>query len=256
MFIVGSTGIGIYQYNLSAPFSFVNELSMQPASFEFALTSPQDVIFVNEGRLMYIVDSESDFIVVYRLASPFNITGAVPFQELDLVTIGANTQTAPRGLTFLDGGPPVTGFTGEQHALFMIGSSPNVIDQYIPPVTLHERRDRYYLVADNGDRTSRVTTQVNLDLFDNLPTDITLVEDSTSGTRLYILGTQNNTIHQYGSAALVGANLNTDDRISDFNVTAQDNNPQGLWITQDGRRIFVGRSTKQCHLRVWPAKSI
>ena len=172
LFMVGSGNDTIYQYSLPTPF-ILTGMSYDSISFSVASqeSSPQSIIFNNDGTKLFILGTSSDTIYQYSLPIPFILTG----MSYDSVSFSVTSQELnPTGIIFNNDGTK----------LFMVGTSSDTIYQYSLPTP-------FILTGMSYDSVSfSVASQ------DATPTGIIFNND---GTKLFMVGGDSDTIYQYST---------------------------------------------------------
>jgi len=172
LFMVGSGNDTIYQYSLPTPF-ILTGMSYDSISFSVASqeSSPQSIIFNNDGTKLFILGTSSDTIYQYSLPIPFILTG----MSYDSVSFSVTSQELnPQSITFNNNGTK----------LFMVGATSDTIYQYSLPTP-------FILTGMSYDSVSfSVASQ------DATPTGIIFNND---GTKLFMVGGDSDTIYQYST---------------------------------------------------------
>jgi hypothetical protein len=76
MFMVGSTGDAVYQYNLATAWDVSTASYIQSFSISGQETIPEDISFVNDGTRMFVLGSNGDDVTIYNLTTPWDISTA------------------------------------------------------------------------------------------------------------------------------------------------------------------------------------
>jgi len=118
VYIVGAANATIYQYSLSTPFD-VNTMSYDSVSFSVSSqdTSPQGIVFNNDGTAMYVAGNTNDTIYQYTLSSEYNInTASYASKSLSV----SSQENQLQGLAFNSDGTEV----------FIVGFQNDEVHQY------------------------------------------------------------------------------------------------------------------------------
>ncbi len=183
-------------------------------SVSFSVTTqeflPTDIAFNNDGTKMYMVGIDSDNVHQYTLSTGFDLSTA----SYDSVSFSVNTQDAtPYGIAFNNNGTK----------MYMIGTTNDSVHQY----TLSTGFD---LSTASYDSVSfSVTTQ------DDSPRDVAFNND---GTKMYIVGTINDSVHQYTLSTGFDISTASYDSVS-FSVAGQDGTPIGIVFNNDGTKMYI-----------------
>jgi hypothetical protein len=159
----------VYQYTLSTPWS-VATASYDSVSFSVAGqdTAPNGFWFKPNGLSMYMVGSTNpDSVYQYTLSTAWNVSTATFLQSLSIF----GQEATPNGMTF----------TGDGSRMFVIGATGDDVNVY------------------NLTTPWDISTSVFVNVFsvsgqDTAPQGIYIKPD---GTKMYVLGTTNDTVFQY-----------------------------------------------------------
>ena len=176
LFVVGFINKTIYQYSLPTPFVLTGmSYDSINVSVNSQDTNPQSIKFNNDGTKLFVVGVTSKRIYQYSLPTPFILTG----MSYDSISFSVNSQdTSPTSITFNNDGTK----------LFVVGSSNDTIYQYSLPTP-------FVLTGMSYDNISfSVNSQ------DTSPTSITFNND---GTKLFMVGSSNDTIYQYSTSEIL-----------------------------------------------------
>ena len=182
-------------------------------------TSPFGIRFNTAGTKMYILGTNNPSSVYqYSLTSSWNVNTA----SYDNVSFRVDQQnTYPRSIAF--------NYNGSK--MYMVGTNnPDSVYQY-------SLSSGWNLNTASYDNVS-----FTVDQQDGTPFGIWF---NTNGSKMYILGRDNDTVYQYSLSS--GWNLNTAsyDNVS-FSVASQDPAPDGLAFNADGTKMYiVGQSNNR-----------
>jgi DNA-binding beta-propeller fold protein YncE len=96
MYVIGSTGDSIYEYNLSTAWNVSTLSYLQSFSVAAQDASPQGLFFKPEGTKMYVLGNTGDDVNEYDLSTAWNITTASYVQNYSV----ASNILIPQGLFF------------------------------------------------------------------------------------------------------------------------------------------------------------
>ena len=269
MYITGANGdeINVFtftsgnEYDLSA----ASHSSLHSISSEE--TSPQDVIFNNDGSKFFIIGLDSDEIHEYDLTVSFDFSSG--FSLVNDYKVLSFDRT-PQDVLFNNDGTKmyVVGDSFNKVAQFSLATaydvssfifddSYNVNSEESNPrgMTFNNDGSKFYIIGTSGDEVNEYSLSTNYDLTstvthlgafsvatdDNNPTSITFNDD---GTLLFILGndtvtTANNDVIVYTLSPgydLADISLGPTGR---FSVSFQDNAALGMDFSTDGTRLFI-----------------
>jgi 6-phosphogluconolactonase (cycloisomerase 2 family) len=167
MYVSGETERTIYQYSLNESWN-VNAATLI-ASFNVSAqdSSPQDVFIGSNGNFMYVVGAANDRIIMYSLASTWNVNTANYVSNISLST----EETSPTSVYFKDDGK----------IMYVTGTSSARIHQY----TLSE--------AWNIQTYSYTTNTESFTSIESSPQSISI---SKRGDVVYFIGSTNDIIVQ------------------------------------------------------------
>ena len=166
--------------------------------------------FNNDGTKLFVVSWSADKVYQINLLKPYDISTGV-YNNISL-DVSAQT-TLPRGLAF--------NATGTKMYV-LNGATSYQIFQY----TLSTAFD---LSAASYDSVSFDITQ------DTSPSDFCF---NTNGTKMYVIGSANDTVYQYSLSTAFDISTASYDSVS-FSVTSQEDNPSGLIFNSTGTKMFV-----------------
>jgi len=176
LYMIGNLNDSVYQYSLSTAFD-LSTASYDSVSFSVSSqeTSPNGLIFNNDGTKMYICGGSSLSVHQYTLSTAFDISTA----SYDSVSFSFASQ---------DGGVYGMSFNNDGTKLYMAGNLTDTIYQY----TLSTAYD--ISTASYDDVSFSVSSQ------ETLPFDLVFNND---GTKMYVLGAGTDTIYQYSTGSTV-----------------------------------------------------
>ena len=121
MFIIGRNNDKVVQYSLSTAFDISTANFVQDFSVSGQQTSPQAVIFNNDGTKMFTVCDGDDEVNEYNLSIAFNITTLSFVQNFSL----AAHETSPTGIRFNNDGTKmfIIGYDGDDVNEYTLSSA-------------------------------------------------------------------------------------------------------------------------------------
>ena len=114
MYVIGSSGKDVNEYNLSTGFDISTATYAQNFSVSNEDTSPQEVVFNHDGTKMFIVGLSSDAVYQYNLTTGFDISTATYAQNISV------DDANPSGLAFNNDGTK----------LFVVGHAGDSVYEY------------------------------------------------------------------------------------------------------------------------------
>tara|TARA_R110000796_G_scaffold195125_1_gene311649 strand:- start:756 stop:2165 length:1410 start_codon:yes stop_codon:yes gene_type:complete len=183
MYILGNTIDSVFQYTLSTAFD-LSTASYSSVSFGVGGqdTVPTGLTFNPSGTKMYIVGVTTDNIYQYTLSTGFDLSTASWDGAGYTISVGSQDNT-PTGLVF--------NATGTK--LFISGTANNNIYQYTLTTGFDLSTASY----------SSVSFSIGSQSAD--PSDLTF---SADGTKMYMMGSDNQTVFQYSTSGYTSATIN------------------------------------------------
>ena len=231
MYVVGNTGNSVYQYSLSTAFD-LSTASYDSVSFSVAGqdTTPYDLAFNSDGTKLYVVGNSTDTIYQYSLSAGFDLSTA----SYDSVSLSLSGQdTSPISAIFNSSGTKMymlgrTGLSIFQYSLstaFDLSTASydsvsfSVSSQDSSPfdITFNNDGTKMYMIGDTNNSVYQYSLSTAFDLstasYDSISFNVGSQDGSPysvgfgdNGTKMYIVGVNNDTIYQY-STALYTASL-------------------------------------------------
>ena len=167
MFIVGTSGTDVNEYNLSTNFDVSSSSYSQNFSVSSQEASPQDVAFNTDGTKMFILGNTGVDVNEYTLSTGFDVSTASYSQNFSI----SGQESYPRGLTFNTDGTK----------MFVVGNSADKVSEY---------------ALSTGFNVSTASYSQNFDVGaqDTVPRGIAF---NTSGTTMFILGSTGDDVNEY-----------------------------------------------------------
>lgn len=211
MYIIGSTGDDVNEYNLSTAWNLSTATYVQNFSVAAQETFPQDLFFKPDGTKMYILGGSGLDVGEYNLSTAWDISTAV---FLQFFSISAQ-DTVPTGLYFRNDGLK----------MYVVGDIGNNINEY----TLSTAWD--------------VSTAVFLQLFsvgsqETTPQSVFFKPD---GTKMYVVGSAGDDVNEYNLS--VAWSISTASFVRNFSVLGQTTDPSGIFFKDDGLKMYVISTT-------------
>ncbi|MEQ9425762.1 MAG: beta-propeller fold lactonase family protein [Cyclobacteriaceae bacterium] len=234
--ITGSGEAGAYSTNVGIVFSGFNGLiyrgnnSYNASSAQYNTsfsvlaqeTLPTGVAFNNDGSTVYVVGQISNAVNEYKLSTPYDISTGVFSAAFSVAT----QEPRPQGMAFNDDGTK----------LYVIGSDNDNINEY----------DLFTPFS--------VSTAIFVDDFSVASEEIfpTGMAFNIDGTKLYIIGDDDNEINEYDLSPAY--DVSTATFVDNFSVGAEENRPQSMAFNYNGTRLYVmgfqGFDINEYHLSV------
>lgn len=210
MYVAGSTTDNIYQYSLSSAWD-VSTASYDSVSFSVASQAGQPYIsFGDDGARIYVSDNTSDAIYQYSLSAAWDISSA----SYDSVSFSVSSQdTVPQGIFIKSNGTK----------LYLVGFGNDSVFQYS--------------LSTAWDLSSISYDSVSFS-FLSQETQGRSVFLSPNGTKMFIVGTDSDTVYQYTLSTPWDVSSASYDSVS-FSVSGQETVPLWLTFKADGSKMYV-----------------
>lgn len=212
-YIADNGGDDIDQYNLSTAWDISTaSYANKKLSVSSQDTTPLSISFKSDGTTMFLVGGQNNSIYQYSLSTAFDISTA----SYDSVTFSLATQSTGVSSFFVvsDG----TKVFVSSHATGVA-----VVYQY----SLSTAWDLSTISYDS--KSFSVYSQ------ESTPRGISLNSD---GTKLFILGNQNDTVFQYSLSTAYDISTASYDSVS-FSVSSQADNQYGILFKPDGTKMYT-----------------
>lgn len=265
MYILGDAGNDLNQYSLSESWN-VGSASFDSITFSFTAegeTAPRGLAFKDDGTKLYVVGTVQDNVYQYSLSESWNI--ATASYDSVFFYVGGE-EINPSGLAFRDSGSRmyVIGATGDDVNQYQLSEAWNVASAtftslFNPAVTpdittatdlafsedgltlyiLDSSRDAVYSFplqeANNISTALSNVYSYSVASQETTPTGIALHPE---GTRIYIVGSTSDRVHQYDLATPFSLRTASYSNVS-ANVAAQETAPQDLVFKPDGTKMYI-----------------
>ncbi len=218
MFVVGSDSDAVHEYKLSVPFNVTS--SNFTAYFDVSprFAAGLGITFSTNGAKMFVVgiDSNGSTVVIeYALSTPFNVTSSTFTDSFGLLSV-----TTPTGVTFSNNGAK----------MFVINAQEDLVYEYS-------------LSTPFNVTSSTFTDSISTALQDTSSQGIAF---STTGAKMFIVGSQNNAVYEY--ALSTPFNVTSSTFTDSISVGSQATNPTGVTFSTNGAKMFiVGEDTDKVY---------
>jgi DNA-binding beta-propeller fold protein YncE len=170
-------------------------------------SSPEGIFFKPDGTKMYVLGSAGDDVNEYALSTAWDVSTASYVQNFSV----SSQETSPRGLSFKPDGTKmyVTG-----------NANDNVVE--------------YNLSTAWDVSTITFLQSFSVSAQDGVPIGLFFKPD---GTKMYVIGFSGDNINEY--ALSTAWDVSTASYVQNFNVSAQETGPRGLFLSPDGSKMYV-----------------
>ena len=215
MYITGSNGDDINEYNLSSAWDISTASYIQNFSVSAQESGPTSLFFNQDGTKMYFCGFSGDDVNEYDLSTAWDISTASYVQNFYVGSQDSN----PTGVTFKSDGSK----------MYILGSATDTIYQYSTVTPAAPSWTDPDLANASYDSVSfSVSGQ------DTVPMGIFFRPD---GTALYMTGEGSDAVYQYSLST--AWDISTASLVQSKSVSAQDTSPQGLFFKPDGTVLYV-----------------
>jgi sugar lactone lactonase YvrE len=205
----------VFEYDSSEriPNWLITQTATNSASFDIAAqeTDISDVVFSSSNAKAYIIGTQNDR--VYQFSTTLFLGVVLTFSN-DGVSFSVGSQdTAPTGIEFSTDGSK----------MFILGNTNDRVYQYSLSTAFAVNTASYDNVSFN------VSSQ------DTNPQGIAF---NANGTKMFIVGTQTDSVYQYSLSTAWNVSTASYDNVS-FSVSSQDIDPTSIAFRADGLRLYV-----------------
>ena len=211
LYVLGRGGVDISEYSLSTAYD------IETASFtQVALNvsgqdaTPQDILFNNDGTVLYLLGSTGDDVTEYSLSTAYDISSA-SFVQIALSV--AAEELAPQDFMFNNTG----------NRLYILGSTTGEI---------HE-----YFLSSAYDISTATFLQTALDI-SGQESEVRAMLFDDSGDLLYVMGNNGDDINEYSLSSSFDISTATFTEVV-LSFTAQENSPKDILYNNDGSRLYL-----------------
>jgi sugar lactone lactonase YvrE len=207
MFVVGSTGDDVNEYDLSIGFDIATAVYSQAFSVSAQEAAPVGIAFNNDGTKMYIVGVIGIDVNEYDLSTGFDVSTAVYSQNFSV----SAQEAIPTGLAFNTDGTK----------MFIVGSSGDEVNEY-------DLSSGFDVSSASYSQTFSVAAQ------EVIPTGLAF---NTDGTKMFIVGSIGDDVNEYDLST--GFDISTAVYSQAFSVSAQETSPTGMAFNADGTKMYI-----------------
>ena len=223
MFVVGNSASAIHEYALSTGFDISTASFTQSFSVASQSTAPSGIAFKPDGTIMFVAEAYNSTILQYALSSAFDVSSASYTHNFNV----ASQEADVRGVAFNSDGTVmlITGIGGDDVNEYALSSAYDVstasfVDLFsiaseeTNPQDLLFNSDgtTMWIVGDDTDALIQYTLTSGFDVStaSYTSTGSSLASQDTSpmgmafnsdGTKLFIVGNQNDSVYQYATTA-------------------------------------------------------
>ena len=211
MYVVGSTGAAVNEYDLSSAWDVSTASYLQNFSVAAQETEPQGIFFKPDGTKMYVIGAFGDDVNEYDLSSAWDVSSASYLQNFS----GFAQEATPTGLFFKPDGTK----------MYVIGSGVDAVWAYtlssawnISTASWDGPSQNYFSVAAQ----------------EATPNGFFFKPD---GTKMYVTGSSGDAVNEYDLSS--AWDISTASYLQNFSVSAQETSPQDVFFKPDGTKMYV-----------------
>ena len=266
MYVIGSTGDSVYEYDLSTAWDVSTASYLQNFSVAATETFAVAVFFKPDGLKMYIIGSTTDSIYQYDLSTAWNVsTASYSYPTTEYLSI-ASQEFSPSGVFFKPDGLKmyVTGYTGDDvneynlSTAWAIGTASysqnfSVVAQDTFPTDLFFKPDglKMYILGATGDKVYEYNLSTAWDISTaSYLQNFSVASQETSpsgvffkpdGLKMYVIGTSGDDVNEYNLST--AWDISTASYLQNFSISVQEKTPNGLFFKPDGLKMYVTGAT-------------
>jgi len=207
MYIIGNSGDGVDEYNLSTAWDLSTASFLQSFSVAAQETFSSDIFFKPDGTKMYVTGTSGDDVNEYNLSAAWDVSTASFLRNSSVAGQDAN----PQGLFFKPDGTK----------MYVVGSTGDSVYEY----NLNTAWDISTISYLQNFSVATQETQPQGVFF------------NPNGTKLYIIGQAGDDVNEYNLSA--AWDVSTASYLQNFSVAGQETAPTALFFKSDGSKMYV-----------------
>ncbi|OGL31889.1 hypothetical protein A3F64_00595, partial [Candidatus Saccharibacteria bacterium RIFCSPHIGHO2_12_FULL_42_8] len=261
MYVIGTTGDDVNEYNLSTPYDISTATYLQVFSIATQDTNPQSISFNTNGTEMYIVGTTNDTVHEYTLSSAYNVSTARPS------SVSVSSQdTTPNGVVYNDDGTKmyVVGSTSDRVYEYDLSTAYDATtatylqsflvsgqDGVPQGIAFNSDGTKMFMAGSNSDRINEYSLSTGFDVstatyIQNLfinpqDTNATGVTFNGDGSKMYMIGSTNDRVYEYDLST--GFDVSTAVFLQSFSVGTQETAPNDVAFNSDGTKMYIVGTT-------------
>jgi len=208
LYVTGEGSDNVYEYSLSTAWDISTTSYLQALNVSGQDTRPQGLFLSSDGMTLYVVGIQNSSIYEYSLSTAWDISTASLSNTLNV----SAQDTSPRGLFF----------SADGSKLYVAGDGGNTILQYNMSVAW-------------STATASYVQNFSVSAQDANIQDVFLNPD---GTKMFVVGVQSDSVHQYSLSTGFDLSSASYDSVS-FSVTSQAGVATAITFKSDGSKMYV-----------------
>ena len=249
MYIAGSTGDKVVEYDLSTAWDISTAVFLQSFSLAPYGSSPQGLSFKVDGTKMYFAQLSGTYegVVEYDLSTAWDVSTASYSKNFVTTAVA----TSPSGLFFNPDGTGfyITDYSTDLVYQYNLGGFSVAAQETVPlGIFFKPEGDKMYIIGSTGDDVNEydlgtyfdTSTAVFLQSFSVAAQDVTPQNlfFKPDGTKMYTLGAANNRdVSEYNLST--AWNVSTASHSQNFSVNPQEVSPKGLFFKSEGDKMYI-----------------
>jgi len=251
MYIVGSSGDDVNEYDLPSAWNIGSATYFQSFSFSAFETTPSGLFFKPDGTTMYVIGTSGDDVNEFSLSSAWNVASASYVKNFSVFAQINN----PTGVFFKPDGTKMFVIGNNLLASYdfvILSEASNVgsfsvSSQETAPTGVFLKPDglKMYITGTSGDDVNEYDLSVAWDistasyirnflLLDGSPRDVFFKPD---GLKMYVLGASTDSVYEYNLST--AWNISTASLLQSLNISSLSTSPEGLSFKPDGTKMYV-----------------
>jgi DNA-binding beta-propeller fold protein YncE len=210
MYVIGSVGDDVNEYNLSTAWDISTISYNQTSSVQAQEASPSGLFFKDDGTKMYVIGLSGDNVYEYSLSTAWDISSKSYLRFFSVKT----KSPAPQGLFFKSDGTKMYISDSSRDSLFSYDLS-TAWD--ISTASFNYPSTDYYDLQTVG-----------------LCTDLFFKPD---GTKVCFLNRSVDNVYEYNLST--AWDISTASYVQNFSVNLQEASPTGLFFKDDGTKMYI-----------------
>ena len=167
MFVIGTSGVDVNEYELSTPFDVSTAVNVTATSVSAREDTPQGMAFSSDGTRMFVVGWEARGVNEYKMSTPFDISNATFVGSFPI----SEHERLPTGIAFSSDGAK----------MFVIGIERKSVNEY-----------KMFTPFDTS--TATFVGSFLISEHEDYPTGITF---SSDGAKMFVIGNTEKAVNEY-----------------------------------------------------------
>jgi DNA-binding beta-propeller fold protein YncE len=210
MYVSGSIGDNVYEYDLSTAWDVSTAVFLQLLSVSAQNSAPCGLFFRADGLKMYLAGLTSNYIIEYTLSTAWDVSTAAFVRRISY--------------TAQEGSLRSVYFQSDGLTMFLFGQS-NTVYKYQLSTAWNVSTSTYSMPT---------TKYFNVSAQETSPTGLFF---KTNGTKMYICGPSGVDVNEYNLST--AWDISSATYLQIFSVATQEANPRDLFFKPDGTKMYI-----------------